>query len=67
MRETWNFWIIITTFNVADTFGKWLVGTKYLGKISDTASFILTYSRFICIAIALILRHQWGPEFLVGA
>jgi hypothetical protein len=62
----WNFWLIIAVFNVTDTIGKWMAGTKYLGGISDTATFILTYGRLLFVLFGVMLKHQWGPDFLVN-
>ena len=54
-RIPWNFWVVIAVYNVTDTLGKWMAGTKLFGQISDTAAFILTYGRFLFVLFGVLL------------
>lgn len=65
VRGAWNGLIYIFTFNVLDTFGRWLGGQPF-AFCSDRLVFILTWARVVFIVTFILIAYGTSPDWLFG-
>ena len=53
----WTFWTIVMLFNVFDTVGKLLAGTR-LGNIDNNLAYILSFSRILIVAVTFLIKYK---------
>ena len=65
LRGGWTILTFLFTFNLLDTFGRWLGGQPF-GALPDKAVLGLTFARFIFIGTSFMIDQNFGPDWLVG-